>query len=197
MQKLKGFLGLSSKTGVNGGVNSTGTLTSSMIKGNKNSENESTIKNGEAKRMFEFDESLRKPYQEISENELMGERRPGEFLVEVHQAEANTPAVYKAIRVDVTSIYETTDEYNCAQYFKMASHSESYVTDLSTINFGTNGTDAAADARIKRILAEPKYARTKLDYINMIEVDSTGIPLSMNIEKIPATYFMAKYKKFF
>ena len=152
--------------------------------------------NEEARRMFEFDESLRKPYTEIREDELLTDRRPGEFLVEVKPADGENKAVYKAIRLDITAIFETSDEYNYTKYYKMASHSESFVTDLSTINFGTNGTDAAAEARIKRILAEPRYARTKLDFINLIEVDSTGLPLDMNIEKVSALYFMVKYKKF-
>lgn len=196
MQKWREFLGLSSKTKteVNGGVT---TFSSShpLIKGNKNIEKGNTIKTGEAKRMFEFDESLRKAYQEIAESELYGERRPGEFLVEFHPAEGDKQATYKAVRLDITAIFEMNDEYSYTKYYKMASHSESFVTDLSTINLGSNATDAAAEARIKRILAEPKYARTKLDYINLIEVDSTGIPLGMNIEKVPAMYFLVNYKK--
>ena len=52
-------------------------------------------------------------------------------------------------------------------------------------------------ARIRRILDQPRFTRTKLLFVNMIEVDSTGLPLSKDIEKVAVHDFMRKFKLYF
>ena len=153
----------------------------------------------EEKGMFDLDESMKKPYEEFSEREMSTERVPGEFLVEMTPELTGKPETYYiGIRVNLMAMYEAEDEYGYPKYYRMASHSDAYINDLSTINFGSSGNnDDAAVARIRRILDQPRFTRTKLLFVNMIEVDATGLPLSKDIEKIAVHDFMRKFKLYF
>lgn len=145
--------------------------------------------------MINFDEALSKPYDEVAPSAIMGEKGIGEYLVDTGNVSANGDAIYTGIRVDITAIFKTTDEYNYDKYFRIASFSDVYIEDLSTINFGTqNDSDKEALARIRRVLSMPRYTRTKLMYVNMLEVDSTGAPYGVNSVKVPILDFMKKYK---
>lgn len=211
VQKLREFLGLSYK------VNSTPpirvdneralfeeVISNDIKKENKTSEKKPTITleriiTKEEKRMFDLDESMKKPYEEFSEREMSTERVPGEFLVEMAPELTGKPETYYiGIRINLMAMYESEDEYGYPKYYRMASHSDAYINDLSTINFGSSGNDDdAAMARIRRILDQPRFTRTKLLFVNMIEVDSTGLPLSKDIEKVAVHDFMRKFKLYF
>lgn len=205
MQMLKGFLGLSYKdtpspvkTKVDEFIFEPTIIKENKINEKKNEYKLERIKSKEEKRMFDVNEDMKKPYEEFNESEVSVEKVPGEFLVEMPPELTGKPeAYYIGIRINLMALYETTDEYGHAKYFRMASHSDAYINDLSTINFGSSGSDEASMAKIRRILDMPRFTRTKLLFLNMIEVDSTGAPLTMNIEKVGVHDFMRKYKLFF
>ena len=192
-ERLKEYLGLSSKTthDINVAKNQNKSIDDGLIK----TENIIFKSEEEVKDMINFDEALSKPYDEVAPSAIMGEKGIGEYLVDTGNVSANGDAIYTGIRVDITAIFKTTDEYNYDKYFRIASFSDVYIEDLSTINFGTqNDSDKEALARIRRVLSMPRYTRTKLMYVNMLEVDSTGAPYGVNSVKVPILDFMKKYK---
>ena len=192
-ERLKEYLGLSSKTtrDINVAKNQNKSIDDGLIK----TENIIFKSEEEVKDMINFDEALTKPYDEVAPSAIMGEKGIGEYLVDTGNVSANGDAIYTGIRVDITAIFKTTDEYNYDKYFRIASFSDVYIEDLSTINFGTqNDSDKEALARIRRVLSMPRYTRTKLMYVNMLEVDSTGAPYGVNSVKVPILDFMKKYK---
>ena len=193
-ERLKEYLGLSSKAthDVNVSKNQNKSNDDGLIK----TENIIFKSEEEVKDMINFDEALSKPYDEVAPSAIMGgEKGVGEYLVDTGTVSANGEAIYTGIRVDITAIFKTTDEYNYDKYFRIASFSDVYIEDLSTINFGTqNDSYKEALARIRRVLSMPRYTRTKLMYVNMLEVDSTGAPYGVNSVKIPVLDFMKKYK---
>lgn len=192
-ERLKEYLGLSSKTthDINVSKNQNKSIDDGLIK----TENIIFKSEEEVKDMINFDEALSKPYDEVAPSAIMGEKGIGEYLVDTGNVSANGDAIYTGIRVDITAIFKTTDEYNYDKYFRIASFSDVYIEDLSTINFGTqNDSDKEALARIRRVLSMPRYTRTKLMYVNMLEVDSTGAPYGVNSVKVPILDFMKKYK---
>ena len=162
---------------------------------NKDNEKMKRIKNKEEQKMFEIDEALKRSYEEVSEVEIAKEKRPGEFLVEIPQTDGSV--LYKGIRIDITAIFEIDDDYGYLKYYRMASQSDTYINDLSTVNFQTSGSEDSHNARIRRVLAEPRYNRTKLMFVNLIEVEASGIPIGLDTVKVPILEFMHKYKKFF
>lgn len=205
VQKLKEFLGLSYKAKPKA-IRNDDIFESEPIRfhteplrfediENKDNEKRKRNKNKEEVRMFEIDEEMKRSYEEVSEAEIIKEKRPGEYLVEIPQADGS--ALYKGIRLDLTAIYEIDDEYGYLKYYRLASQSDAYITDLSTVNFQTSGTEDVHNARIRRVLAEPRYNRTKLMAVNLIEVEATGIPIGLDTVKVPILEFMHKYKKFF
>lgn len=187
MQKLREFLGSSCKTQIP-------IKTENKVNEYKNNEVEA-IQFKEEKKMLDLNE-FTQPYEEVSERDILSEKRPGEFLVELEPENAGDAPRYTGIRLNLTAIYETVDEYGYTKYYRVASHSDAYITDLSTVNFGTNATDEAGMARIRRVLAESRYTRTKLLFLNMLEVDSTGVPLGLDTLKVPVNVFMKRYKLF-
>ena len=192
-ERLKEYLGLSSKTthDINVSKNQNKSIDDGLIK----TENIIFKSEEEVKDMINFDEALSKPYDEVAPSAIMGEKGIGEYLVDTGTVSANGDAIYTGIRVDITAIFKTTDEYNYDKYFRIASFSDVYIEDLSTINFGTQSdSDKEALARIRRVLSMPRYTRTKLMYVNMLEVDSTGAPYGVNSVKVPILDFMKKYK---
>ena len=192
-ERLKEYLGLSSKTthDINVAKNQNKSIDDGLIK----TENIIFKSEEEVKDMINFDEALSKPYDEVAPSAVAGEKGIGEYLVDTGNVSANGDAIYTGIRVDITAIFKTTDEYNYDKYFRIASFSDVYIEDLSTINFGTqNDSDKEALARIRRVLSMPRYTRTKLMYVNMLEVDSTGAPYGVNSVKVPILDFMKKYK---
>ena len=181
VQKLREFLGLSYKDNPTPPIRVDNeralfeeVISNDIKKENKTSEKKPTITleriiTKEEKRMFDLDESMKKPYEEFSEREMSTERVPGEFLVEMAPELTGKPETYYiGIRINLMAMYESEDEYGYPKYYRMASHSDAYINDLSTINFGSSGNnDDAAMARIRRILDQPRFTRTKLLFVKI------------------------------
>ena len=193
-ERLKGYLGLSSKSPV----------TKPPVIKNQNKPNDDILINTEkiifrneeeVRAMLDLNDALSKPYDEVPPNSILGEKRVGEYLVDTGVVSPNGEAVYTGIRVDITAVFKTTDEYNYDKYYRVASFSDVFIEDLSTINFGTQSdSEKESLSRIRRGLAMPRYTRTKLMYLNMLEVDSLGQPFGLNSVKVPALEFMKNYK---